>query len=383
MKNFSLDIERDKFLDEYFGKNIYLSRRSADITNIGWSTVDASLFGWPTDDGSLVLYNNGRIAVESYTEKYLDVAVMRTRIVKDIFYSIIEEGATLVLNKINSRIPEVNDVCRQVSKYLGVKCNANGYAAFGGDGSFGKHWDTHDVFAIQIVGKKLWKIYSPTFEKPLAHQNSKDYTRDCPTSPVLEVILEPGDVLYLPRGWWHEALPIPTEESFHIAVGLFPPKIMDYLLWTAGNKMPNHLVGRQALSGGGEGNDVISAFVARLKDEMLSRQTISEFFSSVSSSDRAHSRFNIGQILGDRNEHRGESRLVSVFSPVTAVNDKTVVVNGVSIKLDENTHQFLEQILRHDEEEKCYETIIVTDEDFKALKFLIQLDVIEAVLRPC
>lgn len=281
MNKFSLDISFEKFLDESYEKRFYLSRSSVDVANITWSKLDAALFSWPADDGTLILYDGGRISIDDYTEKYLDVAALKTRVVKDIFYNYIEKGATLVLNKLNGHMPEISDMCRQVSKQLGVKCNANGYVAFGGSGSFGRHWDTHDVFAIQVIGKKRWRIYTPTFEKPLAHQNSKKDLHSCPTDPVLEVVLEPGDVLYLPRGWWHEAVPIPGEESFHISVGLFPPKIIDYLLWTAGNKMTNYLEGRHALRSEGGNKQSIAEFVERLQREMLGHDNLSDFFESV------------------------------------------------------------------------------------------------------
>lgn len=55
---------------------------------------------------------------------------------------------------------------------------------------------------------------------------AQPYTPEGP--PELDVVLEPGDVLYLPRGWWHNPSPL-GEESLHLAIGTFPALVMDYL----------------------------------------------------------------------------------------------------------------------------------------------------------
>ncbi len=46
----------------------------------------------------------------------------------------------------------------------------------------------------------------------------------------MDIVLEPGDVFYLPRGWWHDPLPL-GEGCFHLALGTFPAYAADYLAW--------------------------------------------------------------------------------------------------------------------------------------------------------
>jgi hypothetical protein len=43
-------------------------------------------------------------------------------------------------------------------------------------------------------------------------------------------MLEHGDTLYLPRGWWHVAYPV-NEPSLHLTVSLTPPNGVDFLGW--------------------------------------------------------------------------------------------------------------------------------------------------------
>jgi hypothetical protein len=46
-------------------------------------------------------------------------------------------------------------------------------------------------------------------------------------------MLEDGDMLYIPRGWWHVAFPV-GEPSLHLTVATVPPHGMDLLQWLIG-----------------------------------------------------------------------------------------------------------------------------------------------------
>ncbi|HEX7254594.1 MAG TPA: cupin domain-containing protein, partial [Gaiellaceae bacterium] len=80
------------------------------------------------------------------------------------------------------------------------------------------HHDTHDVFVLQVAGEKRWLVYEPALELPLKKQK---YSRELgePGQPVHDLVLRPGDMLYLPRGWLHEALTSDTD-SLHLTVGV-------------------------------------------------------------------------------------------------------------------------------------------------------------------
>ncbi len=90
----------------------------------------------------------------------------------------------------------------------------NGYLS-PADKGFGVHFDNHSVWILQMEGSKRW-FYSETPEVPypltnLIYPLRQDtfrlpwYTVARPDrSTFTEVVLEPGDVLYLPAGAWHE-----------------------------------------------------------------------------------------------------------------------------------------------------------------------------------
>lgn len=61
----------------------------------------------------------------------------------------------------------------------------------------------------------------------------------------MDFILEAGDIFYLPRGWWHNPLPI-GEETFHLAVGTFPAYAIDYAQWAL-QQLPEFVSARKSL----------------------------------------------------------------------------------------------------------------------------------------
>lgn len=56
----------------------------------------------------------------------------------------------------------------------------------------------------------------------------------------MDIVLEAGDILYLPRGWWHDPVPV-GEETVHLAVGVFPAYVNNYLTWIAQNMVEKKL----------------------------------------------------------------------------------------------------------------------------------------------
>ena len=70
-----------------------------------------------------------------------------------------------------------------------------------------------------MAGEKRWLVYEPAWELPLKNQRYKAETMGEPGEPVLDFTLQPGDTLYLPRGWLHEAKTSETD-SLHITVGV-------------------------------------------------------------------------------------------------------------------------------------------------------------------
>ncbi|CAN0028044.1 unnamed protein product [Ascophyllum nodosum] len=84
---------------------------------------------------------------------------------------------------------------------------------------FAPHWDDIEAFLLQVEGRKRWRVYPPAGdEAALPRLSSTNLADEQLDEPSLEVVLEPGDLLYFPRGWVHQAETVGDEHSLHITV---------------------------------------------------------------------------------------------------------------------------------------------------------------------
>jgi hypothetical protein len=129
-----------------------------------------------------------------------------------------EAGATLVLQGLHLTWQPLAEFCRALERELEHPAQANAYFTPREAQGLPVHHDTHDVFSLQVAGEKRWLVYEPALELPLKDQRYNS-ERGAPGKPVEDVTLQPGDTLYLPRGWLHEAM-TSSSDSLHITVGV-------------------------------------------------------------------------------------------------------------------------------------------------------------------
>jgi mannose-6-phosphate isomerase-like protein (cupin superfamily) len=134
-------------------------------------------------------------------------------------------GASLVLNDIDMAAPGlagVADVACALEDALESKVQANLYSSPRERQAFASHYDTHDVFAVHIEGEKLWRVYEGRIDNPIEHPAFKSQTRafhdQAKGKVAREVLMKPGDLLYLPRGQYHDAVAL-SERTIHVAFG--------------------------------------------------------------------------------------------------------------------------------------------------------------------
>lgn len=100
-------------------------------------------------------------------------------------------------------------LCSMLETFFGTVVGANTYLTPANSQGFAPHYDDIDAFVCQVSGKKRWRVYSPRPDgyDSLPRRSSVDFTRQDLESvqPVIDTVLEPGDMLYLPRGAVHEA----------------------------------------------------------------------------------------------------------------------------------------------------------------------------------
>lgn len=132
-------------------------------------------------------------------------------------------GNTLVLQGLHRLWPPLIHFVGDLVRELGHPVQVNSYVTPAASQGFSPHYDVHDVFVVQIAGTKRWSIHSPVHVHPLNNQPWSDRRSavedHASNTPELDVVLEPGDVLYLPRGWIHSAQAL-GDTTVHLTIGV-------------------------------------------------------------------------------------------------------------------------------------------------------------------
>lgn len=145
------------------------------------------------------------------------------------FHTRLAEGASLVIDAIDQIHPPIRDSAAGLERFFRTPVQVNAYASWTAEEGFGTHWDDHDVVVLQLEGSKRWKIYGPTRQSPAWRDVE---TPEAPTGgPIADIVLAPGDMLYLPRGWWHAVSADQGTASLHLTFGLGTQTGAEFLGW--------------------------------------------------------------------------------------------------------------------------------------------------------
>ena len=223
---------REKFLREHWTHSYARIQgqagRFADLIN--WDELNAVLAHHRLTSPRLLLFRENEPVDPA---RYITSPSMGSQRVDSGGLAVaLAEGATLILTDVQEVSPKLRALMQVFQDSLRTGAFANLYAAWHAQKAFDLHWDPQETFVLQVSGRKRWKVYRPTRVHPLEHDIEKPAR---PTAdPVWEGVLRDGDVLYIPRGWWHVALPL-NEPSLHLSVSLNPPKFTDMLEWALSN----------------------------------------------------------------------------------------------------------------------------------------------------
>ncbi|WP_446038849.1 JmjC domain-containing protein [Streptomyces sp. SID1121] len=141
------------------------------------------------------------------------------------------EGASLVIDAVDELHPAVGRAAMELEQWLRTGVQTNLYASWTAREGFGVHWDDHDVVVVQVDGSKRWKLYGSTRTAPMYKDTEEPDPP--PEKPLTEVVMRPGDLLYLPRGWWHSVAASEGEHSLHLTFGIQTTTGAQLLSWLA------------------------------------------------------------------------------------------------------------------------------------------------------
>src|SRR5579864_1672991 len=163
-------------------------------------------------------------------------------------YQLFGQGATITLAFLDNVVPALALFCRSLEVEFTFPFQANVYLTPAGAQGAKPHYDTHDVFVLQVAGSKKWTTYGTPVELPLPAQDfdASVHERGAPT---LDFELDAVDIAYIPRGVVHDARS--TENvSLHITAGVLRYTWAELLLELVANASLHDPAFRKALPPG-------------------------------------------------------------------------------------------------------------------------------------
>jgi len=157
--------------------------------------------------------------------------------VADMFYSgpegirmerldqLLERGCSLILEDLDRDLEPLRALADGLRALLGEHVVAGAIVTTGTRGALDLHYDNEDIIALQVEGTKAWQLHAPTMANVL-----KDGPRaPLPEGPpLLEVELRPGDMLFVPAGYWHQCTNR-SGRSVHYSALIIPLSVTDVL----------------------------------------------------------------------------------------------------------------------------------------------------------
>jgi ribosomal protein L16 Arg81 hydroxylase len=321
-----------EFRAAYFEQKPHHFRGALTERPVAWSDIDELLHILDPRVPMMRMFHRGQIPDQAYTDEVAELGRSRRRLNKAKFYEYMGNGATLQINWLEQHSVAAKRLCLEVGRFAGTATSGNAYLSFAGDGSFGKHWDTHDVFVIQLIGRKLWRIYSPTFPLPLTYQTNDRSGHTCPAEPALELTLEEGDVMYVPRGWWHHVIPLQVG-SFHLSVGSYPTTLFDYVIQTSAKYLEQQVSARRAFSPT-DYRETVDDLLRQLSAVLLDATNAAAFERDYFGRERMNAEFNLASLDAAASPLSGTALLsLATFSAPT-LEGGVLLVNGALLRLE-------------------------------------------------
>lgn len=239
-------LDAETFFRDTFGKrHLHVKGtpgRTAEIMTLsGLNSLMSMTSVWSPQTLKLFVDRNP-VPVADYCTRALALGGEALRPDPDLVQDWIGTGASVILNDIDALAPGVRRLANALQEATGGRSQANLYFSMAQRQAFGPHCDVHEVFAVHCHGEKVWNIYENREDTPINHPSFQfgDAERARRAGNVAEqVVMQPGDLLYIPRGLYHDAL-ASENGALHIAFGVTMPKPLDLLgiIWEAAVQDP-------------------------------------------------------------------------------------------------------------------------------------------------
>jgi ribosomal protein L16 Arg81 hydroxylase len=253
-------LEPAQFLSDHWAQKAVLLRATErDFDSFcGWDAVNAILnAGDCTFPQIKVSRSDDAVSPDLFTTNVGGQRIVNERAVVNLF----REGASFGITGADSHWPPLRSIVDCFHDALLESVHANIYCSPPNTQGFQCHYDLHEVFVLQVEGTKHWRVFRPFVDAPIESWRREEGQEALQTDAYVDVVLQKGDVLYVPRGHWHYAV-AQDSVSLHVTVGITCRKGMAFLDWLGGELSQETTWRRNApvLSAPGGGDPIPAGF---------------------------------------------------------------------------------------------------------------------------
>ena len=282
-------ITPEQFFDEYYDKKaLYIPGNAEKIANIcSWDHINDLLqmvTNW-SDKNLKIVIDAKTVQPQSFCERTTNrdrLGSMRPQPHK--VAQMFEQGTTVVLDLMETMNPGIRAATEAIQMATGFRVSCNAYCSRQQRKAFDSHFDFMDVFALHIEGTKTWRIYKGRFENPLERvgydnsSHSPEFLEKDKGDLLMEIEMKPGDMLYLPKGVYHDAL-ASTQACLHLSFGTTQPCGLDVISWLT-SSLSDIPIMRQAMPAYNleEAHDALVKQVTEKLREVLQEPTLAAQF---------------------------------------------------------------------------------------------------------
>ncbi|MEM7171886.1 MAG: cupin domain-containing protein, partial [Pseudomonadota bacterium] len=223
-------ISPEDFFKDYFGKQILHLEGPADRYSdiFSWQEMN-NLLRMSTiwSSKTLELSADGHpFPAERYC--YEGVSRDNEKIMRPDFDRVkqhLRNGASLTLNFMGRLSPGLRSLSQTFEAVFCGPVNITAFCSWDAVAAYPSHFDTTSVFVCQIDGEKTWNIYDGRMlnAAQVPGQRTSDYPDEyhekAKGSLQHQLVLKPGDILYLPNGQYHDAV-ASSNASLHISLAV-------------------------------------------------------------------------------------------------------------------------------------------------------------------
>lgn len=191
------------------------------------------------------------------------------------------DGASCAVNHAEFASPDFARLCRSLRDRL-AHVYVNMYVTPAGSQAVPPHADDRDVFVLQLCGAKQWKVYgTPPIKLPYSDEQVGKNGLDVPeallkSQPAIECTLHPGDVLYMPRGYVHEASCPGDSSSWHATLAVATHD------WSWSKVVAGTLISALDSTPGSEWREAVPlSWASQASEDSVSREQLEELLDFV------------------------------------------------------------------------------------------------------